>query len=101
MKDFLPIILRFLPPYKKWLLLNFTFNLLSGLFAVFSVAMMIPMLEIILQQGKEVFEFTPWRLEFAVFKNNLYYYITLLKDEYGLSMRENDFTAGTLLRSCT
>jgi subfamily B ATP-binding cassette protein MsbA len=83
MKDFLPIIFRFLPPYKKWLLLNFTFNLLSGLFAVFSVAMMIPMLEIILQQGKEVFEFTPWRLEFAVFKNNLYYYITLLKDEYG------------------
>ena len=83
MKDFLPIILRFLPPYKKWLLLNFLFNLLSGLFAVFSVAMMIPMLEIILQQGKEVLELSPWELNFAVLKSNLYYYITILKIEYG------------------
>jgi ATP-binding cassette, subfamily B, bacterial MsbA len=83
MKEFIPIIMRFLPPYKKMLILNFLFNLLSAVFAVFSVAMMIPMLEIILQQGKEVFELAPWAMNFASVKNNLYYYITLLKTNYG------------------
>lgn len=83
MKDFFPIILRFLPPYKKLLVLNFMFNLLSGLFAVFSIAMIIPMLEIILQQGKEVFELVPWQMNLEAIKTNLYYYITGLKSDYG------------------
>lgn len=83
MRDFLKIAIRYLPPYKRLLLLNFLFNLLSALFAVFSVALMVPMLEIILMQDSEVFEVLPWSFEFSVIKNNLYYYITLLKINYG------------------
>lgn len=83
MKDFFALAMRYLPPYKRLLLLNFLFNLLSAVFAVFSVALMVPMLEIILLQDSEVFEVLPWSLEFDVLKNNLYYYITLLKTNYG------------------
>lgn len=83
MRDFFKIAIRYLPPYKRLLLLNFLFNLLSALFAVFSVALMVPMLEIILMQDSEVFEVFPWSFEFSAIKNNLYYYITLLKTNYG------------------
>lgn len=83
MRDFFKIAIRYLPPYKRLLLLNFLFNLLSALFAVFSVALMVPMLEIILMQDSEVFELLPWSFEFSAIKNNLYYYITLLKTNYG------------------
>lgn len=83
MKDFLKIALRFIPPYKHLLALNFLFNLLSALFAVFSVALMVPMLEIILMQDSEVYALMPWAMDFSSLKNNLYYYITLLKAQYG------------------
>ena len=37
MRDFFKILRRFIPPYKKQLLLNFLFNLLSALFTVFNL----------------------------------------------------------------
>lgn len=74
---------RYLPPYKHLLGLNFLFNLLSALFAVFSVALMIPMLEIILAQDNEVYSLVEWKLNFNDLKHNLYYYITKLKSTYG------------------
>ncbi|MDR2928936.1 MAG: ABC transporter ATP-binding protein/permease [Cytophagaceae bacterium] len=83
MKDFLVIALKYLPPYKRLIIFNFIFNILSALFAVFSMAMAIPMLEIILNQGSEVYELTAWSMSFDALKNNLYYYITLMKDNYG------------------
>lgn len=83
MKDFFGIMRRFLPPYKHLLGLNFLFNLLSAMFAVFSVALMVPMLEIILSQNSEVYELAEWSLSFNDLKQNLYYYITQLKSSYG------------------
>ncbi|PWD97623.1 ABC transporter ATP-binding protein [Marinilabilia rubra] len=83
MKDFFAIMRRFLPPYKHLLGFNFLFNLLSALFAVFSVALMVPMLEIILSQDSEVHELAAWSFNFSDLKQNLYYYITQLKSSYG------------------
>lgn len=83
MKDFLQILKRYMPPYKYYLGLNFLFNLLSALFAVFSVALMVPMLEIILSQDSEVYSLVEWKLTFNALKHNLYYYITSLKASYG------------------
>ncbi|MCA1745556.1 MAG: ABC transporter ATP-binding protein/permease [Bacteroidales bacterium] len=83
MKEFFKIAWKFLKPYKHLLALNFLFNLLAALFAVFSIAMMIPMLEIILMQGSEVYELVPFTTEFSSIKNNLYYYITYFKESYG------------------
>jgi len=83
MRDFWFIMKRFLPPYKHLLVFNVLFNLLSALFAVFSVALMIPMLEIILGQESEVYALVDWNFSFNDLKHNLYYYITRLKSNYG------------------
>ena len=56
MKEFFQILKRFIPPYKKQLILNFLFNLLSALFTVFSVTMMIPILDILFETSKDVIE---------------------------------------------
>lgn len=83
MKDFFKILKRFIPPYKKQLFLNFLFNLLSALFTVFSVTMMIPILEILFQISNDVHELTPWALNLGAIKHNLYYYITTFKEAHG------------------
>lgn len=83
MKDFIKILKRFIPPYKRKLVLNFIYNFLSAVFAVFSVGMMIPILEIIFGMSKEVTEFMPWSAELGVITNNLYYFITLFKTTNG------------------
>lgn len=84
MKDFIQILRRFIPPYKNRMLLNFLFNILSAVFAVFSMAMMIPILEIIFEQSQDVFSLQPWAVDISVVKNNLYYYVTAIRTGYGV-----------------
>jgi len=84
MKDFFYKILKvYLPPYKKHLILTFIFNLLSSLFIVFSVSMMIPVLNIILKQDSDVTTLMAWSVDTDVLMNNFSYYTTLIKYEYG------------------
>lgn len=83
MRDFIIVMKRYLPPYKHLLGLNFLYNVLSALFTVFSVALMVPMLEIILSQDNEVYALAEWSLNFNDLKQNLYFYITELKSAYG------------------
>lgn len=84
MKDFMQILRRFIPPYKRQLILNFLFNILSALFAVFSVALMIPILEIIFNLTKEeINTMVEWSFSIEAIKHNMYYYITQIKLEYG------------------
>ena len=45
MGDFLKILRRFVPPYKKYLVLNIFFNILSAVLTLFSFALIIPILE--------------------------------------------------------
>jgi subfamily B ATP-binding cassette protein MsbA len=83
MKDFFKILKRFIPPYKKQLILNFLFNLLSALFTGFSVLMMIPILNIIFGLEKDVITLLPWELSKGVISHNASYYITLFKIDNG------------------
>ncbi|HBG87660.1 MAG TPA: antibiotic ABC transporter ATP-binding protein [Marinilabiliaceae bacterium] len=83
MKEFFKIAWQYLKPYKHLLVLSFIFNLLSAVFAVFSIAAMIPMLEIILMQDSKVYELMPLTLDFDSLINNVYYYITYYKEQYG------------------
>ena len=83
MKDFFQILKRFIPPYKKQLILNFLFNLLSALFTVFSVTMMIPILEILFGLSKDVNELMPWAMNLGAIKHNAYFYITAFKNANG------------------
>lgn len=86
MKEFFQILKRFIPPYKKQLALNFIFNLLSALFTVFSMTMMIPMLEILFETSKDVAELMPWAIDLGVIKNNLYFYISAFKIANGAGL---------------
>lgn len=83
MKEFISILKRYIPPYKRQLILNFLFNLLSALFTVFSMALMSPILEILFELSEDVNQLLPWALDFDVIKNNLYYYVTVVKQNYG------------------
>ena len=49
MKEFIQVLRRFLPPYKKYLALSVVFNILSAILNVFSFATLIPMLGILFQ----------------------------------------------------
>ncbi len=49
MKEFIQVLRRFLPPYKKYLALSVVFNILSAILNVFSFATLIPMLSILFQ----------------------------------------------------
>ncbi len=79
MKDFFKILKRFIPPYKKQLILNFLFNLLSALFTVFSMALMSPILEILFGMSEDVHNLVPWAANLDAIKHNLYYYVTTFK----------------------
>ena len=50
MKEFLNILRRFVPPYKKYLALSILFNILSALLNIFSFAALIPILQILFQK---------------------------------------------------
>lgn len=86
MKDFIALIKRFVPPYKKQVYLNVFFNILSAFLNVFSFALIIPILEILFKVNEKVYEFIPWDSEsifdFGLIKNNLYYYLTNVMEEY-------------------
>ena len=76
MKEFFAILRRFVPPYKKYLILSIIFNILSAILTLFSFAVIIPILEMLFKVKEATYEFMP--LGSASFKdvvfNNFYYY---------------------------
>lgn len=60
MKDLFKILLRFVPPYKKYVILNILFNLLSTLLSIFSFMLIIPILEILFKTSEATYTFIPW-----------------------------------------
>ncbi len=84
MKDFFKVLKRFVPPYKHYLILSVLFNLLSALFSVIAMLFMIPMLNVLFQKSHEVMNLVPWALTKEALENNLYFYITQIKLEYGI-----------------
>lgn len=81
MKEFLQILRRFVPPYKKYLGLSILFNILSAVLNIFSFAALIPILQILFQVdgGIRANDYMEWDGSFDTVKevatNNLYYYI--------------------------
>ena len=51
MKEFMQVLRRFVPPYKKYLVLSVVFNILSAVLNIFSFATLIPMLNILFKTG--------------------------------------------------
>ena len=52
MKEFFQILRRFVPPYKRYLVMTVSFNILSAVLNIFSFAAIIPILQIIFKTEK-------------------------------------------------
>ena len=83
MRYFFQVVRRYVPPYWFQVVLSFVFNILSALFSVLSMALLIPVLEIIFQLESEVMTLLPWAMDTKVIVSNFYYYVTLVKLNYG------------------
>ena len=56
MKDFLQVLRRFVPPYRKYLVLSVVFNILSAILNVFSFMSLVPMLNILFGAFSDPYE---------------------------------------------
>lgn len=76
MKDFIKILRRFVPPYKKYLFLNIFFNILAAVLTLFSFALIIPILEMLFKIREATYQFIPFGQGSLkeVVVNNFYYY---------------------------
>lgn len=79
--NFLRLIKRFIPPYKKEVTLNIFFHLLSTLLSLVSFAAIIPILQILFGVNTDVltYQTVDWNASVGVItstlKNNLFYWI--------------------------
>lgn len=88
MKEFFHILKRFIPPYKKFLILTVLFNILSAVLNIFSFALIIPILQILFKIQEATYQFIPWDADMGfkeIFTNNFYYYVTRLIETQGAS----------------
>ena len=85
MKEFLNILRRFVPPYKKYLYLTVLFNILSAILNIFSFATLIPMLQILFRtdNGPKATQLMDWEWKKDVIVNNFNYYMQELIQNYG------------------
>lgn len=91
MKEFLLVLRRFIPPYKRYLALSVIFNILSAVLNIFSFMTLIPILRILFKtdDAERVTSLIGWDsvhsldsfLNYAV--NNANYYIQGLISDFG------------------
>lgn len=87
MKEFFQVMRRFVPPYKKYLILNLLFNLLSAVLTLFSFALIIPILEMLFKVKEAVYVYmAPGSASVKeVVINNFYYYTQEAITDWGTS----------------
>ncbi|MDE7411973.1 MAG: ABC transporter ATP-binding protein/permease [Paramuribaculum sp.] len=88
MKELWALLRRFVPPYKKYFILNVVFNILSSLLTLFSFAVIIPILEMLFQmkEGHYVYmSLSDGSLKDVVI-NNFYYFTQVAVENWGPSV---------------
>ena len=91
MKEFLRVLRRFVPPYKKYLALSIVFNVLSAILNIFSFATLIPILNILFKtsEAAKPVPYVAWSSAESIGQlvdiivNNLNYYIQRMIVEWG------------------
>ena len=87
MKDFIAVLRRFVPPYKRYLVWSVVFNILSAVLNIFSFMAIIPILQILFQAGEDKLpkNLIPWSWDNLqeAFTNNANYYIGQLIGSMG------------------
>lgn len=86
MKDFLRILRRFVPPYRKYMVWNVIFNILSAILNLFSFALIIPILNILFKISDETYtyidwtfnplSFEAWKATPELLKNNFFWFVS-------------------------
>lgn len=109
MKGIFYILKRFLPPYKKYLFLTFFFNILSAILNIFSLATIIPILQVLFKVNTKTYFFIPWGKEgyslLDIALNNVNWYVTQMIEtsgsSYALMMLAIVLVVMTLLKTGT
>jgi len=89
MKDFIQLLFRLVPPYKRKVFLNVLNNLLSTIFSLFSFVMIVPILEMLFKTNRtavvtmQSLSFTDIGQWGSALKNNFYYFINNIFTVYG------------------
>lgn len=87
MNDFFVILRRFVPKYKKYLILNIFFNILAACLTLFSFALIIPILEMLFGINQQVY--VEMSVNMDNFKtslvNNFYWFIQQVMLDHGKS----------------
>lgn len=87
MKDLISLLRRFVPPYKKYLILSIVFNILSAVLTLFSFAVIIPILEMLFKVKEAVYTYMPLgsgSIKDVAF-NNFYYFTQEAIERWGQS----------------
>lgn len=87
MKEFFKILRRFVPPYKKYLILNIIFNILSAVLTLFSFALIVPILEMLFKVKEATYSYmtlSEGSVKDVAF-NNFYYYTQESIEHFGPS----------------
>jgi ATP-binding cassette subfamily B protein/subfamily B ATP-binding cassette protein MsbA len=93
MKDFLQLLKRFVPPYKKFLGLNILMNILSALLNVVSFGLMMPILKMLFKVETATYTYLPfdiqslssWKSAAKILENDFYWYISQIISTHGAS----------------
>lgn len=88
MKEFINILLRFVPRYKRYLMLNVTFNLLAAFLTLFSFALIIPILEMLFKINSTAYAYMPLGSGSLkeVLVNDFYFYVQTIIGQWGQSV---------------
>jgi len=93
MKEFFRVMMRYLPPYKKFLYLNMGFNFLSAFFGVFSIITIIPLLKILFGLEEKTYGYISIKSTIGNFSDfqdalihNVYSFITSISESKGGTM---------------
>ncbi len=87
MKDFFDILRRFVPPYKKYLILSIIFNFLAAFLTLFSFLVIVPILEMLFKVKEISYAYMPVGSAplKEVMSNNFYYYTQEAVSQWGAS----------------
>ena len=87
MKEFITVLRRFVPPYKRYLVWSVVFNILSAVLNIFSFMAIIPILQILFQTGGDSVPQSlmpiSWENLQEAFSNNANYYVGQLIQNIG------------------
>lgn len=93
MRDFIKVLRRFVPPYKKYLILNVVCNILSAVLSLFSFGLIVPILQVLFKINDTEYTWIDWQFHWEnldawkeapkIIQNNFFAYISNLIETDG------------------